>query len=63
VIDDDDGYTHIGRQMSQQANIGIEASGRPPNAYYRKVFWFTVVFHVQLLLFDLQLTILRVGHG
>jgi hypothetical protein len=38
VVHDDDSHPHIGRQMCEQADIGIEATGRAAHANDRKVF-------------------------
>ena len=37
VIDDDDGDTHVGRQMVQQPDIGVEAAGGAADANHREV--------------------------
>jgi hypothetical protein len=36
VINDDDGDTHIGRQVPQQPGVGVEATGRTTHANDRK---------------------------
>ena len=36
VINDDDGDTHIGRQVPQQPGVGVEATGRTAYANDRK---------------------------
>ena len=36
VINDDDGNAHIGRQMPQQAGVGVKATGRSAHANDRK---------------------------
>ena len=38
VINDDDGNPHVGREISQQAGVGIEAPGRTADANDGKVF-------------------------
>ena len=38
VINDDDGNSHIGREISEQAGVGIEAPGRTADANDGKVF-------------------------
>ena len=38
VINDDDGHAHIGRQMPEQAGVGIEAPSRAADANDGKVF-------------------------
>jgi hypothetical protein len=39
MVHDDDGGIHVGRQMLQEAHVGVKTAGRPANADDRKIWW------------------------